>query len=445
MGTIVLHPGTPKAGSTSIQTWLTRNAERLRESGINLLVVRVEGREGEAARLELTEYGGESVEWNAILKVYEAEAAEKQVLLESFFEHLDAAATRARVTVVSSETLGVFFWQADRMFLSGLEELAAGHEVRIAYYVRPQHSALEASWRQWGFRRGHSPSRFLALHSESFHYYETLLAARQHAPSASFELRPFRRDLLDLGHPAADFARRFLDIADPAPEDSSIWSNRGLPLEVVNALRHAPPGAFWSSEHDNRKLDLFKDILADVTASETDETVRSRLVLQAYSHATFEAGNQRLIDAMGWETDSFVPAVTGEQPDLTAMDALWEPRASEAELEALYLALERAVSPVFDNTAASRLPDDSAKYELAGAIGVMDATARDLARAQAELSQLRSSRSWRLTRRLGTLRGHDDGTSDPAAGVSERLARAAGRIEHFETSVDLDEATETDG
>lgn len=426
MGTIVLHPGAPKAGSSSIQTWLARNAERIRESGINLLVVRFEDGECGDGRLELAEYRGQKLDWNAIRRVLESDAAGKRALLESFFEQLAAAANRHRVTVVSSETMGVFFSRADWIFLSGLEELAAEHELRIAYYVRPQHSALEAGWRQWGFRSGFSPSEFLAFHSGSLHYFETMLFARQNAPSVSFEPRPFRRDLLDLGHPAADFARRFLNIAETALEDSSVWSNRGLPLEVVNALRHAPPGAFWSSMADNRKLNLVKAVLADISASETDETVKSRLVLQAYAHGRFEAGNQRLISEMGWETDSFVPAVAGEQPDLRAMDALWEPQASETELEALYLALEYAAKR------AKTTP-------------VMDATARDLAMAQAELSQLRSSRSWRLARRLGALRGHDGATSDPAVGVSKRLARAAGRIERFETSGDRDQATEPDG
>jgi len=106
----------------------------------------------------------------------------------------------------------------------------------------------------------------------------------------SFEPRPFRRDLLDGSDPAADFARRFLDVveADPPPE-SRIWLNRGLPLEVVNAMRHAPPDLLFSSIQDNEKLDLIKTLLSDLDAPETERTVRSRLILQAYCHGALSA------------------------------------------------------------------------------------------------------------------------------------------------------------
>jgi hypothetical protein len=34
MGTVILHPGMGKAGSSSIQVWLAANVARLRERGI---------------------------------------------------------------------------------------------------------------------------------------------------------------------------------------------------------------------------------------------------------------------------------------------------------------------------------------------------------------------------------------------------------------------------
>jgi hypothetical protein len=141
----------------------------------------------------------------------------------------------------------------------------------------------------------------------------------RHAPGVSFEPRPFRDDLLDFGDPAADFARRFLGLPDPPRDSAPIRANVGLPLEVANALRHAPPGLFASSTRhhewldlpsaeDNKRLNLVKRMLGELDAADTEETVRSRRVLQAYCQETFEAGNRRLIDALDWETDAFVPS-----------------------------------------------------------------------------------------------------------------------------------------
>jgi len=136
-------------------------------------------------------------------------------------------------------------------------------------------------------------------------------------------------------------------LADASAVDS-IRSNAGLPLEVVNALSYAPPGLFWSSIHDNGRLEMIKKVLARLDAVEHEETTRSRALLRGYCYKSFEAGNSRLIDAMGWETDTFVPPPEDhdddDEPCLTALDELWRPKASEAELKVLYSALDHSIS-----------------------------------------------------------------------------------------------------
>lgn len=353
MGTVVLHAGMGKTGSTSIQAWLAQNAARLSGLETCLLVLRGKGDESTAEPLRLAPYTSGSADSNLIRMALASDGGEHEACLDSFFEQLDAAATRSRVVVLSAEGMAEFFFRALPIFLKRLDELGSRHRVRVAYYVRPQHTALEAAWRQWGFRSGLPPSQFFEPFSWAYDYFETYLSVCRHAPSVSFEPRPFRRDLLEAGDPAADFARRFLDVgeADPPPE-SRIWSNPGLPLEVVNAMRHAPPDLLFSSMHDNEKLDLIKALLSDLDAPETEQTARSRLILQAYCHAVFERRNSRLIDALSWRTDTFVPPVEGDLPDeepgLRALDELWEPRASAIELQALYRALDGAVSPLVE-------------------------------------------------------------------------------------------------
>jgi len=343
MGTVVLHAGMGKAGSSSVQAWLAENANRLRKLQIGVLVARAEEK---GAGIQLDECRPGRINSDAVVDSY-SEASDKRAVVENVLEQLGAAATRHRLAVLTGGAMELFFWRGDEDFLSGLDDLARNHEVRVAYYVRPQHTALEAHWRQWGFRSGSTPSQYLATRSRALHYFDTYASVRRYAPSVSFEPRPFRRDLLDGGDPATDFARSFLGLADTSAVDS-IWSNPGLSLEVVNALSYAPPGLFWSSIHDNGRIPMIKKVLARSDAVEHEETTRSRALLHDYCYKRFEAGNSGLIDAMGWETDSFVPPPEdhddGDEPCLTALDELWRPKASEAELKVLYSALDHSIS-----------------------------------------------------------------------------------------------------
>ena len=262
----------------------------------------------------------------------------------------------------------------------------------------------------------------------------------------SFEPRPFRADLLDGGDPAVDFARRFLDGVEAyARPEARIWSNVGLPLEVVNAIRHAPPDLLFSSLYDNKKLGGIKALLSSLDAPETEQTAKSRLILQAYCHTVFEPGNSRLIDALGWRTDTFVPPVEGDpcEGQLRALDDLWEPRASPIELQALYCALDGALSPLLDKRPVTAPPDPAPRPEPRRSSHpkvreLAAATSKDLARAQAELARLRKSRTWRLNRLLARVRAglqrRRPPKGDPIEAVSKRLGNAARRLEQLEIS-----------
>lgn len=429
MGTVVLHAGMPKAGSGSVRTWLSTNVEALTQSGVGLFVV-CPG-DGRNDRLELAEYRSGSLTTNALGEAWRAEAGKRQTLLESFFDQLDAAAASDRLITVSEETMTAFISTGETQFMNALEGLGRRHEVRVAYYVRPQNTALEAGWRQWGFRTGLSPSEYVAGYAVVLDYFDTYRSTLRRAPSVSFEPRPFRRDLLDLGDPAADFVRRFLGLEDLVTETTSTWSNRGLPLEVVNALRCAPPGLLWSSEHDNRTLDAVKRVLAGLEVAETAETGKARLLLQSYSHERFEHDNLRLIEAMGWNTDTFVPRPDGDsfgaEPSLDAIDELWSPRGSAAELGALFLALEHAIS---DGAPTTPKPDpwDHAVTQDRHALA---AISRDLATARDDLSRLQASPALRWYRRLAALHRRSRAAVDPTVKISKRLVRAAERVDQL--------------
>ena len=422
MGTVVIHAGTGKAGTSSIKGWLATSSQALNASGVRVLVARVERDDSRRERIVVeANRSGHANSNAAILHAYESEGAERQALLESLFSQLDGAATRHPVVVISSEVFDPFFWKGDEIFLRELESLANRHRVRVAYYVRPQHTALEAAWRQWGFRTGQRPSSFLLERSQFLHYFRTYLIAREHAPSASFEPRPFRRDLLDGGDPAVDFAQRFLEVGDAGEEVAATWSNRGLPLEVANALRLAPSGRFWSSVNDNSRFAAIKDAIGLVEAPESEQTIASRGLLLAYCHETFERDNRRLIETLGWDADTFVPAPEGDAPvagpGLDAIDELWTPRASEVELAALYAALERALAA------------EAASHEQERALTAAELA---LADARAEWQALGASFEWRLSRRLRQATARLRRRSPPddrSTVVARRLSQASGRVE----------------
>jgi len=338
MGTIVIHAGGAKAGSTSVQHWLASNASRLRrEHDIAVAVARV------ADPIRVAEFKRRKpVNSNALGQARKRGAGVWATALTRFFAGIQALSARHRFLLVTSETIDQLLWRADERFLHGLEELATRHRVVLSYYMRPQHTALEASWRQWGFRSDAAPSIYVSRRGEALHYATTYRHVRRLAPGVVFEPRPFRADLLDAGNVVVDFARRNLDLEISPTEAPPI--NRGLPLELVNVLRSAPPGTFWSSEHDNAELRRIKDLFGDIQIPESAKVRRSRQILQGYCHQTFEAGNRELIRELGWATTEFVPApdepVEGELADL---DELWSSNASGPESEILFHAIARAL------------------------------------------------------------------------------------------------------
>jgi hypothetical protein len=342
MGTVVLHAGIPKAGSSSIQSWLANNAESLRSQlGIGLMVVRSRNLPGEKhARLRVEEYASGGMNSGRFARAYIGFKRSPRIL-DSFFAGVTEFADHHRVSVVSSESFAQLFSAGggDAPFLSRLDGLAREHRVRVAYYIRPQHTCLEAMWRQWGFRRNVPPSVYIAEEAEHLHYLRTQAAVLEAAPHVSFEPRPFRSDLLHGGSPVVDFAHHFLDAGDLPQLAPDLRVNVGLPLELVNLLRFGPKELVGRDPHDNAALVQLQRLFSAVHLPVAPKIVRSRLVLSAYCHARFEAENKTLLMHLGLPPTDFVPPVDEAHWDLAEIDDLWRPDASSAELAVLHAAL----------------------------------------------------------------------------------------------------------
>jgi hypothetical protein len=339
MGTLVVHAGMPKAGSSSVQRWLGKQGKWLRDAhGLQLISAR-SGEDPDRPEVALCPQGSsESDQIGGRLTPAGAKA---------LFDQLDRYLQRHEFIVITSESFAAWFYRSKSHVLPALNELAATHPTRVAYYVRPQHTSLEAAWRQWGFREGSKPSDYLRGRMRSLRYFSTVEHVQGTAPSVQFIVRPFRTDLLLGGNVVTDFAMTCLGIDDFPPLPPDQWANRGFPLELVNLMRNAPAGSLWSGRNDNSKLSLLRNITATWSVSESPKVRRSRDLLQAFCHREFEPENQRLIRHLGWQTEQFVPPVPTqsetEAVDLNDLDHLWEPEASEEEQQLLFHALSDLV------------------------------------------------------------------------------------------------------
>jgi hypothetical protein len=326
MSAILIHAGMPKTGSSSIQEWLIVNNARLRDYDFTV-VVAPPSKRGDIAFVPFEE-GQVKSEWiirDALRKHFAQVGRDLAAALR-------IAAAQYGNIIITGEDLAPLFASRNPA-LPALERLAMSHEVRIAYYARPQHTALEALWRERGYRKQTAPAAYVRSLVDSLRYASSRTAVWASAPRIDFQPVPFRRDLLMSGNVVADFASRFLGIEAGGLK----WANKGLPLEVVNVLRASSSRSFAGARFSEERFWRCRALAFQRPLPDDDERIGvSRLILQKFAHETYSAENSEL----GWE--DFVPAPDDPEsiPGLEALDELWEPRASLAELALLLRALD---------------------------------------------------------------------------------------------------------
>jgi hypothetical protein len=345
VASIVFHVGMPKAASTTLQQWLGANVEWLRERGVRVMRILCDDATGKVSLVP--------ARTKKVGSWFPADPATRVGALARICAALDDHHDDGDTILLTSESYSVLFDGFGRRdMLPHVDELGRRHRVRIAYYVRPQHAWLESGWAHWGLRHPVPPTTWIRWQQKRLAYATTLHDVRELAPHLSFEMRPFRADLLAGGQIVTDFARTFLAIDEPLGHVPASSLNRGLPLEVAILLRDAPAGWFWDGPQDNAKFYRLKRHVLQYEIPPTDVTRRSREVLRRYAHTRFEGGNRYLIGALGWATDHFVP---GDEPlartdpnddafDLVAeLDELWTSNTNEAERRLVFCALRALV------------------------------------------------------------------------------------------------------
>jgi hypothetical protein len=124
-----------------------------------------------------------------------------------------------------------------------------------------------------------------------------------------------------------------------------------MPLEVVNALRFAPPGLFWDSMFDNGRFERIKSLFLGCSIEPSESISRSRELLHRHCWDEFEAANLNMAEALGWGVEHVIapPAVDADEPsDLDRLDTLWASPIPESDLPQLFTALELAIEEAGD-------------------------------------------------------------------------------------------------
>ncbi|MDW3217045.1 MAG: hypothetical protein R8F63_00420 [Acidimicrobiales bacterium] len=341
MSTILVHAGMPKTGSTSIQTWLRENAAMLRAEHGATVVVDGPSSDGDLVAAPY-EHGPWVVSNGFLLHTNHEQqgAADPARLVElgdAFADRLVGAADLHGDIIVTAEAFAHPILEGNEPVLAALQRAAGKHRVRVVLYVRPQHDAVEARWRQWGYFNAAGLSEFWRSQLPTLSYGPGIEAATTHAPDVAFEIRPFRRDLLTDGDVVVDFARHACGVEGVAPH--TLAANPGLSLDLVLLLAGAPDDVVRAADRDGSGTDwgrrqvTLSSLTAEWDIPVSDQAREVRRAIHALAYRQFAAQNRALAAAQGWAGGEFVPAPEDEV-DVTVddLDRLIEPRIDASTL-----------------------------------------------------------------------------------------------------------------
>lgn len=190
MRRLIIHAGFPKTGSSSIQNAVGRHLPVLNERGVFMVGrdMRV-GRDGVHPRLPL---------WflEDAARNYPDGRTLTEMVRCGFAEVGDDA-----TLLLTSENLGQV--NMPRLFVGADQEA----EVTIVFYMRPQVDWIPSAWKQWAMKTEVSLGAFVkqCLARGRPQNLASLEAWAKTLPFAKIIVRPFFRDAMVGGNPAADF------------------------------------------------------------------------------------------------------------------------------------------------------------------------------------------------------------------------------------------------
>lgn len=189
---LILHPGSPKTGTSGIQNALFRAREALLEQGFLY------------PRAGVSKTGGTACGHHGIALGLDPERPEPDDALRQMLEALrgEIAECPGHAVILSSEE----FFGAAR--LSVLKTLLRAEDCHVYVSLRPQHEVLNANYyTQVTHRRiCHAPETYFAWAVDHLHYLDTLEALSEFAPRTRMSLRLFEKGSAARSGPLEDFA-----------------------------------------------------------------------------------------------------------------------------------------------------------------------------------------------------------------------------------------------
>lgn len=252
---LVLHPGHPKCGSSSIQFALYSNIDQLAEQGVFIPNRRFEfPADGRAYRERL----GNPVHYFEAISDTGTAAAFEDKLIASLAAIGSAGGQKV---IISAENLGN---QPGITTRRPVHEILARHfpDTRVVFYVRRQDEWMVSSWQQWGHKLGWSLAEHIEESIEDHRpdFLKAALFFEKVYGAGAVEVVPLNRKTLIGGDLLADFSERAEVVRLELPDEEQ-FRNASLGGAVCDVLSRI------HGVYDGTKDRKVRELLSELTAS----------------------------------------------------------------------------------------------------------------------------------------------------------------------------------
>jgi hypothetical protein len=163
---VLIHIGAPKVASSSIQAFLGRNAEKLKEQGVYPLDKFLKSAKGDG-----TSTLGADLELETILGGSSDTHQKISAVVDRYCGAFEAEGKQARGGTIVWSAENLTRLSADRdVLLAAFQDIGRRFDLQVLFYVRRPDLWLESSWKQWLLKVSkESPARWAIETARSGH------------------------------------------------------------------------------------------------------------------------------------------------------------------------------------------------------------------------------------------------------------------------------------
>lgn len=309
MRRLIIHAGFPKSGSSSIQNAVGQYLPVLNELGFYMFGKDMKvGRDGIHPRLPL---------WflEDAAKNYPHDQTLTERVRRGFAEVGDGA-----TLLLTSENLE----QANmpRLFVGADQDA----DVTVIFYMRPQADWIPSAWKQWAMKKGVPLGAFVkqCLTRNRPQNLASVETWARTLPSAKIIVRPFFRDAMVGGNPAADF---FSLIGFESFDEGSLAEpvNPSMDYSLLHVMMRNAKDLF-EGIHDNRLERRLSGMLPDYARSTNAPMLSDEAAAKVEAH--FRDENLHILrtyggieDAESFYRDHYLPSPTNGTSYMDADEA----------------------------------------------------------------------------------------------------------------------------